>query len=570
MRITLSSGMMRRVLLILSVITLLCAPQAFAQKKSGKAQQKQTAVKEAPRKSKAGGNTKKSSQAKGAVKKTASEVSSSELKKRQQSTQQEIKETRAKIATNEKSVSQGLADLSRIDADIKVTQKQIKDLATEVSGLDSRISSLTAQIAANEKELKNLREKYLVAVKKMRLSKGKNSTLSFIFSSRSFSEALRRVRYLREFNNWRDRQTKKIQSKNRELTAQNQQLSAAKKNKNMALSKEKQAGETLKNQFAKQDALVAQLKRQGNELKAHLAKKQAEANDLKNSISAAIAAEQKREAERRRAEEERLAEQKRKQEEKRLAEQRAAEQRAAEQRRIEAERAESAKKKQQSGDKQGNKTLAQQTPSKNNDKTTKAKERQKPLEKTPQQKPAEKKKDSNRSYADARKRVPRNTKIEGAVNSRGSDDVKSVSPAKPVQGGNFESMRGSLPRPVNGAFRVTSPFGRHSLPDLPGVTYDNPGIDAEVSAGASAQAVFEGKVTGIYRLPGYNTVVIVSHGNYYTVYGNLATTAVKNGDSVRQGQTIGKVANSDEGGRPSIHFEVWRNRDKLNPSEWIR
>lgn len=126
-------------------------------------------------------------------------------------------------------------------------------------------------------------------------------------------------------------------------------------------------------------------------------------------------------------------------------------------------------------------------------------------------------------------------------------------------------MRGSLPRPVSGNFRVTSSFGVHSLPDLPDVKYDNPGIDAEVAKGAAAQAVYAGKVSGVYMIPGFSTVVIVNHGDYYTVYGNLASASVKVGDVVRTGQGVGSVAESEDNpGHGQIHFEVWKTgRNKI-------
>ena len=132
-------------------------------------------------------------------------------------------------------------------------------------------------------------------------------------------------------------------------------------------------------------------------------------------------------------------------------------------------------------------------------------------------------------------------------------------------------MRGSLPRPVGGAFNITSRFGPHSLPDLPDVVYDNPGIDAEVARGATAQAVYAGKVSGVYMIPGFSTVVIVNHGGYYTVYGNLSSASVKVGDVVKQGSGVGRVADSEDSpGHGQIHFEVWKNREKQDPMAWIR
>lgn len=494
--------------------------------------------------------------------------SSVEMKKRQKATQQEIRETKRQIATNEKSISKGVADLGRIDADIKVTQKKVSDLAGQMHTLDNRISSLTSQIAANERELKELRDNYLVSVKKIRKSKGNSSSLSFIFSSKNFGQAMRRIRYLRQFNAWRDRQTKIIRQKNMELKRQNDLLAQAKSDKNRALGQQKQAQATLRNQYARQDALVAELRVQGDRLRNHLAKKQAEANSLKNSIAAVIAAEQERERQRQ-AEQQRIAEQKR-----------------LEAQRVEAERkaraeAEAQRKAREKQDMTASNTL--KAPSKEAKTKKPTKEKKKPVkEKT---KPAKeekrenvKKNDGNRTYADARRREVRGKrKADSDAASKSSTPASAPAEAKasaPVRqtpaAAGFEKSRGSLPKPVNGAFRIVSHFGRHPLPELPDVVYDNPGIDAEVSAGASAQAVYAGRVSGIYRLPGYNTVVIVSHGDYYTVYGNLETTNVKTGQSVKQYQAIGKVANSDDSGRPSIHFEVWKNRDKLNPAEWIR
>lgn len=103
------------------------------------------------------------------------------------------------------------------------------------------------------------------------------------------------------------------------------------------------------------------------------------------------------------------------------------------------------------------------------------------------------------------------------------------------------------------------------------VVFDNPGIDAEVASGASALAVYQGKVSGVYMLPGYSTVVIINHDGYYTVYGNLSSASVKVGDTVKQGQALGRLApDEDDPSHSSIHFEVWKNRDKQDPLSWIR
>ena len=140
-----------------------------------------------------------------------------------------------------------------------------------------------------------------------------------------------------------------------------------------------------------------------------------------------------------------------------------------------------------------------------------------------------------------------------------------------VHESGFGCMKGSLPRPVAGTFKVTSRFGLNQYHQMRDVVYDNPGIDAEVSAGASVKAVYPGKVSGVYVVPGYGTVVIVSHDGYYTVYGNLSKAAVKVGDKIKQGHTLGKAAKNEENpSRGLVHFEVWKNRDKMDPLAWIK
>ena len=92
-----------------------------------------------------------------------------------------------------------------------------------------------------------------------------------------------------------------------------------------------------------------------------------------------------------------------------------------------------------------------------------------------------------------------------------------------------------------------------------------------MQAGATAQAVYGGTVSGVYMIPGFSTVVIVNHGDYYTVYGNIASSSVKVGDRVRQGQSVGQLTvDPDNPGHSEIHFEVWKGKEKMNPQNWIR
>lgn len=150
-------------------------------------------------------------------------------------------------------------------------------------------------------------------------------------------------------------------------------------------------------------------------------------------------------------------------------------------------------------------------------------------------------------------------------------------PAEPVElpvsplTGSFESNRGRLPYPVRGQYTVVKKFGRQQHPRLPKVEINSTGIDIEATTGATVQSVFSGEVSQIFKLAGYNNVVVVRHGDFVTVYANLASLSVKKGDNVTGGQALGKLyvdrADSD---RSILHFEVRREKDKLDPEAWLK
>lgn len=137
-------------------------------------------------------------------------------------------------------------------------------------------------------------------------------------------------------------------------------------------------------------------------------------------------------------------------------------------------------------------------------------------------------------------------------------------------GRSFEANRGRLPWPVdNGS--VTERFGRNYHPTLSGVEWNNNGIDITCNRGSRVRAVFEGEVTTVFSVPGAGKVVIIKHGAYRTVYGNLAETYVSVGSKVNTKQAIGSLLN--DGGVSICHFEVHQvvgvNPVTLNPSLWI-
>jgi septal ring factor EnvC (AmiA/AmiB activator) len=136
---------------------------------------------------------------------------------------------------------------------------------------------------------------------------------------------------------------------------------------------------------------------------------------------------------------------------------------------------------------------------------------------------------------------------------------------------DFEKNKGALPWPVSAGV-ITSHFGTHAHPSLAQVTINNKGVDFTTDKNASALAVFSGKVTSIFNIPGAGQNIIVTHGSYKTVYSGLETVSVKIGDAVTSKQKLGTIMYDGED--YTLHFEVWKVGAEAgaaqNPELWIK
>lgn len=133
---------------------------------------------------------------------------------------------------------------------------------------------------------------------------------------------------------------------------------------------------------------------------------------------------------------------------------------------------------------------------------------------------------------------------------------------------NFASNKGKLPWPVEKGV-ISVPYGDNKHPVLPGVVTTNNGIDIATTQGATARVVFEGVVLNVITLPLGTKGIIVKHGEYLSVYANLSNVSVKAGDKVKTKQNIGTVYTNTNEGKTEIHFELWKNQTKQNPTHWI-
>ena len=141
-----------------------------------------------------------------------------------------------------------------------------------------------------------------------------------------------------------------------------------------------------------------------------------------------------------------------------------------------------------------------------------------------------------------------------------------LTPAEKALATSFSNNRGRLPWPVEKG-HISLGYGDQQHPDLPNITIHNSGIEISTEKGAAVRSVFEGEVMNI-QVIGNNKAVFIRHGEYITVYQNLASTSVSKGQKVSTKQRIGTVGSNHEG-KAILKFVLTKNETINNPQSWL-
>jgi murein DD-endopeptidase MepM/ murein hydrolase activator NlpD len=125
-------------------------------------------------------------------------------------------------------------------------------------------------------------------------------------------------------------------------------------------------------------------------------------------------------------------------------------------------------------------------------------------------------------------------------------------------------------KPVTGEVDMSSPFGMRMDPFL-GRPAIHTGIDLRGETGEPVHATATGKVSIAGREGGYGNMVEIDHGNgLATRYGHLSEVDVKVGQTVRIGETIGKIGSTGRSTGPHLHYETRINGEAVDPQKFLR
>jgi len=343
---------------------------------------------------------------------------------------------------------------------INTTEKQAKLLSNDIYTNQLKINQL-------KKELVVLKQDYGAMILKSYKSRSQQSRAMFLLSSENFTQAYKRLQYMKQYANYRKMQVEEIKDKTQKLDDYNRKLSGQKTEKEKLLSEQEKQKQDLVKEKIEQEKITNSLNKSKKQIIAEVKKKQQETKKIDAQIQRMI-----REA---------IAEANRK---------------------------------------------AAAAKAKANPKTTTAAET---------------------------KAIESSTKIV-------------LTPEGKIISDNFKANKGSLPWPVEKG-DVIMGFGKQPHPVYKNVEENNSGLKIITENGATARCVFKGEVTQVQKI-GNKYAVMVRHGDYFSIYQNLSTVSVAEGDMVTAKQILGKIK-TDTDGKTILKFMITQNTTPNNPSLWL-
>lgn len=387
------------------------------------------------------------------------------LEEKKKKIEREINLTNKLLSNAKKEKSLSLNTLGVLNKKITARKELISTLNIELGIYTSRIIQLKKNITKNVNEItqiqKNLRElknDYAMMIGYAYKNRNSYHRLAFVFSSTSFYQAYKRVRYLQEYGNFLKAKAtliqemeQKLQKTTIELKETRALLIVERNQKTVALNKAKDLNEILLGEKTEQQVLLGKLKKKEQTLKQEIQKKKNIAQQLDKQISKIIAEEIKKAR-------------------------------------------------------------------------------------------------SKTSLANAKE-----------INLTPEQQKLSL---------NFNANKTKLPWPVERGVLVEG-FGIQAHPILKGIETFNNGVKISTTVLAEARAVFNGKVSRIISIPGAGKAVIISHGEYFTVYSNLSDVFVKVNQTVETKSPLGLVITNVKTKETILELQLWKGNEKLDPAQWL-
>ncbi|KMQ71263.1 murein hydrolase activator EnvC family protein [Chryseobacterium koreense] len=503
-----------------------------------------------------------------------------QLQKQNAELKKQIAAINSNLAKTQQQSKLSIAYLNDVNKKIQLREKVYSNTQKEKRLIEDDIYLRQLEINRQNRELAVLRKNYAEVLVKAYKNKGVQNKVTFILSSKNLGEALRRVQYLKDYADYQDKKAAEISDAAEKLKQFIALRQKSVKDKETILTNQQKDLLTIEAERKQKEALLEEFKKNEVQLTAELKQKQAESKKLEGQIRSIIAEEiriaKANEEARKKEEAEKI----------RLAKIAAEKEKA----RIEAEnkaRLEALALEKKKADEEARrlKDIADK-------KAAEEAEKARIAAAADAKKTEDSRKAADAEKAEARRLAAAKEAADAAANAKAAankaaaagaaeanlakknEDEKKAAETKVMTnfgvnsavGSNFAANKGRMSMPVSGT--ITHRFGRQPHPVFKNIVEENNGVKIAVAKGTVAKCIAPGTVSRVVASGDGSKTVIVKHGDYFSIYANLASTMVSANQNVAAGTSIGTVA-EDYDSTYTLDFQIWYGSNPVDPMGWV-
>lgn len=211
-----------------------------------------------------------------------------QLEEERQRLREEIEQMKQLRANNKRKERSVLYEVETINSQIGTRKNLIKITNQQANLLTREINTNFKKIETYRKELTALKKDYAKMITKSYKSKSHQSRIMFLLSSSDFSQAYKRLQYMKQYNEHRKEQADRIENNTRELQALNTDLARQKKEKQVLIEENREEQNKLKAEKKEQQILMASIRKKQGTYTRQIKEKEQQANAIDKAIEKLI------------------------------------------------------------------------------------------------------------------------------------------------------------------------------------------------------------------------------------------------------------------------------------------
>lgn len=217
--------------------------------------------------------------------------SSAELKKQREKIDAEIAQIQRVLQNKLKEKALSQSEVSALSRQLTLREDKITTINRELQLINNQINTNTKEVAALEAELEKMRRDYEKMVLFAFRNKNAHNKMMFIFASKDFNQAFKRVKYLQQFTDARKIKVAEIEETQHQIKLRLAQLEQDKQVQ-AALLKEQQAErDVIARDRSQHQQQLNQIVKEERGFKTQLTQKQQERKRIEAALKNAIARE---------------------------------------------------------------------------------------------------------------------------------------------------------------------------------------------------------------------------------------------------------------------------------------